>query len=242
MELNDDYFSRMLIRIKVIHSVIGLLQDTKGNRSAMNSACLAFFDRIRKVTFVACFCIPGMTCLAADCLELLTLAASMLSENLILFELYRTISSYWSRSAPLSTRRLWKASNIPLSSNSFWPCIPSKAAAQQAHLLRPRLIQLFRASSLTTLALSSRMPTRSKAAKPMDIPPHLSENMRTELSRSTGLCQSFLAKTMTTWFPQDTVSPSRTSCAVNSEKLISRRLRTVMPLLPKTARLLSAQG
>ncbi|KAF9340990.1 Platinum sensitivity protein [Linnemannia elongata] len=48
MELNDDYFSRMLIRIKVIHSVIGLLQDTKGNRNAMNSACLAFFDRIRK--------------------------------------------------------------------------------------------------------------------------------------------------------------------------------------------------
>ncbi|KAF9139960.1 Platinum sensitivity protein, partial [Mortierella sp. GBA39] len=48
MDLNDDYFSRMLIRNKVIHSVIGLLQDTKGNRNAMNSACLEFFDRIRK--------------------------------------------------------------------------------------------------------------------------------------------------------------------------------------------------
>ncbi|KAG9071006.1 Platinum sensitivity protein [Linnemannia hyalina] len=48
IDLNDDYFSRMLIRNKVIHSVIGLLQDTKGNRNAMNSACLEFFDRIRK--------------------------------------------------------------------------------------------------------------------------------------------------------------------------------------------------
>lgn len=94
MDLNDDYFSRMLIRNKVIHSVIGLLQDTKGNRNAMNSACLEFFDRIRKVTIAACFCIPGMACLAADCLEPLKLIANMFSAYLLLCERNRTTSSY----------------------------------------------------------------------------------------------------------------------------------------------------
>ncbi|KAF8947793.1 SET and MYND domain-containing protein 3 [Haplosporangium gracile] len=48
MDLDDDYFSRMLIRNKVIHSIIGLLKGTKGDRNAMNSARLEFFDHIQK--------------------------------------------------------------------------------------------------------------------------------------------------------------------------------------------------
>ncbi|KAF9151811.1 hypothetical protein BG015_006193 [Linnemannia schmuckeri] len=36
------------IAILMTHIIIGLLQNTKGNRNAMNSACLEFFEHIRK--------------------------------------------------------------------------------------------------------------------------------------------------------------------------------------------------
>jgi hypothetical protein len=50
MDQDDDHFNRLLIRHKVIRSVVGLLHDTKGKKTPTNWACLEFFEYIRKVT------------------------------------------------------------------------------------------------------------------------------------------------------------------------------------------------
>ncbi|KAF8942505.1 Platinum sensitivity protein [Haplosporangium gracile] len=48
MNLGDDYFIRLLVRTRVIHIVIALPQNNKSSRNAINSACLEFFEHIRK--------------------------------------------------------------------------------------------------------------------------------------------------------------------------------------------------
>ncbi|KAF9133013.1 Platinum sensitivity protein [Mortierella sp. 14UC] len=46
--LEDDYFNRILIKNKVIHEVVGLLQETNGKNDLLNSVCLEFFSFIRE--------------------------------------------------------------------------------------------------------------------------------------------------------------------------------------------------
>ncbi|KAF9138050.1 Platinum sensitivity protein [Mortierella sp. GBA39] len=45
--LEDDYFNRILIKNKVIHGVVSVLQDTNGKNNLLNSVCLEFFSFIR---------------------------------------------------------------------------------------------------------------------------------------------------------------------------------------------------
>ncbi|OAQ27146.1 DUF625-domain-containing protein [Linnemannia elongata AG-77] len=45
--LEDDYFNRILIKNKVIHGIVSVLQDTNGKNDLLNSVCLEFFSFIR---------------------------------------------------------------------------------------------------------------------------------------------------------------------------------------------------
>lgn len=47
--LEDDYFNRILIKNKVIHGIVSVLQDTNGKNDLLNSVCLEFFSFIRDV-------------------------------------------------------------------------------------------------------------------------------------------------------------------------------------------------
>ncbi|KAF9135880.1 Platinum sensitivity protein [Mortierella sp. 14UC] len=48
LEHDDKCFNQMLIKNKVIHGLLPVLQDTKGSKSVLNSACINFFECIRK--------------------------------------------------------------------------------------------------------------------------------------------------------------------------------------------------
>ncbi|KAG0290179.1 Platinum sensitivity protein [Linnemannia gamsii] len=48
MDQDDDDFHRLLIQNEVIHSVVELLHDTKGNKTPTNWTCLEFFEHLRK--------------------------------------------------------------------------------------------------------------------------------------------------------------------------------------------------
>ncbi|KAK3831441.1 MAG: component of IIS longevity pathway SMK-1-domain-containing protein [Linnemannia elongata] len=45
--LEDDYFNKILIKNKVIHGIVSVLQDTNGKNDLLNSVCLEFFSFIR---------------------------------------------------------------------------------------------------------------------------------------------------------------------------------------------------
>ncbi|KAF8941324.1 Platinum sensitivity protein [Haplosporangium gracile] len=47
LDLEDDYFNRILIKNKVIHGVVSVLEDTNGKNGLLNSVCLEFFSFIR---------------------------------------------------------------------------------------------------------------------------------------------------------------------------------------------------
>lgn len=47
--LEDDYFNKILIKNKVIHGIVSVLQDTNGKNDLLNSVCLEFFSFIRDV-------------------------------------------------------------------------------------------------------------------------------------------------------------------------------------------------
>ncbi|KAK3834043.1 MAG: component of IIS longevity pathway SMK-1-domain-containing protein [Linnemannia gamsii] len=46
--VEDDYFNRILIKNKVIHGVVSLLEETHGKNDLLNSVCLEFFSFIRE--------------------------------------------------------------------------------------------------------------------------------------------------------------------------------------------------
>ncbi|KAG0274350.1 Platinum sensitivity protein [Linnemannia exigua] len=46
--VEDDYFNRILIKNKIIHGIVGLLEETNGKNDLLNSVCLEFFSFIRE--------------------------------------------------------------------------------------------------------------------------------------------------------------------------------------------------
>ncbi|KAG0281950.1 Platinum sensitivity protein [Linnemannia exigua] len=46
----DSFLNQMLVRNKVVHGVLGIIQETNGGRKVLNTACLDFFGYILRNT------------------------------------------------------------------------------------------------------------------------------------------------------------------------------------------------